>query len=359
LPSALPDSGDLLVLGLMSGTSLDGLDIVLVRFEWNKKMEFEVQSAKTFEYSQEWKERLGASMTLSGLELQQLDVDLARWMSSRVIEFLEKGSKIKVEFLASHGHTIFHQPESGFTSQIGSGAILSILTGIPVVCDFRSQDVALGGQGAPLVPKGDQDLFGDFAACVNLGGFANISSVRGNERVAWDICPVNVVLNSLAKKEGLDFDKDGKLASKGSLIQPLFDELESLEYYQLHAPKSLGMEWVKVHVRPLMEKFKKSPTKDILRTYCEHVASQISKSLENVEGDVLFTGGGVWNAFLMKRISDLSSCKVKIPKRQIVDFKEAIIFAYLGLLRWYGLENVKSSVTGSKSDHSAGAIYLA
>lgn len=357
LPLGLPSNGELTILGLMSGTSLDGLDLALCRFSWNNKMGFDVLSATTIPYESHWHHRLQNAPSVNALEMSCLDVELGQWMAVQVNTFLAESNELHPQFIASHGHTIFHQPQMGYTLQIGSGAVLAAVSGRPVVCDFRSQDVALGGQGAPLVPIGDRDLFGQFDACVNLGGFANVSMGANGERVAWDICPVNVILNKWAEELGRPFDDKGELATQGELNVDLLDALNKISFYQKSYPKSLGVEWVTDQMEPIFKAYSNLNTQDKMRTYTEHVSLQIGSALGKVTGPVLFTGGGVWNTFLMNRIQENSQCKVIVPQKKIVEFKEAIVFAYLGLLRWYGVPNVLRSVTGASRDHVAGSIY--
>lgn len=358
LPKGLPSNGELIVLGLMSGTSLDGLDLALCRFSWNNKMGFDVLSATTIPYEAHWRHRLQNAPGLNALEMSELDVELGQWMATQAHSFLNGNKELRPQLIASHGHTIFHQPHKGYTLQIGSGAVLAAKTNIPVVCDFRSQDVALGGQGAPLVPIGDRDLFGEFDACVNLGGFANVSMEVNGKRIAWDICPVNVILNKWAEELGVPFDDEGINALQGEVNEDLLEALDQIPFYQKSSPKSLGVEWVSDQMVPILRSDSKLSTRDKMRTYVEHIAIQIGSSLDRTDGRVLFTGGGVWNTFLMDRIQKNARCKVIIPQKDIVEFKEAIVFAYLGLLRWYGAPNVLKSVTGSSKDHVAGSFYL-
>jgi anhydro-N-acetylmuramic acid kinase len=266
---------------------------------------------------------------------------------------------LEVDFIASHGHTIFHQPESGFTSQIGDGSAIVAETSIPVVCDFRSMDVARGGQGAPLVPIGDALLFGDHKARVNLGGFSNLSVGNANELQAFDICPVNIVLNHLCNRIGKAYDHGGELAKSGQIIPELLVKLNQLKYYQQLPPKSLGLEWVQKEVFPLLDSSEK--VDDMLRTMVEHAAIQISKTINKYCSDKdssLFTGGGSLNDFLMERIRDLSQSKIVIPNSEIIEMKEAIVFAFLGLKRFLGEENILASYTGASKNSISGALYL-
>jgi anhydro-N-acetylmuramic acid kinase len=231
------------------------------------------------------------------------------------------------------------------------------VSGYRVVYDFRSADVAKGGQGAPLVPMGDHLLFSAYRYCLNLGGIANISTVSGNQRVAWDIVPANMVLNLLASRLGYLFDRDGQLAAEGALIPELLNQLEELAYFSSPPPKTLGREWMEHYLLPLLDQL--YSVKDILRTYTEFVAMQINKEASANDGDlILVTGGGTWNRFLTERIASLTNAQLVIPEKTLIDFKEALIFGFLGLLRYLNLDNVFGSVTGAPRDHSAGSIAL-
>jgi len=360
------------IIGLMSGTSLDGLDIACCRFEqventWNYK----ILQAGTIPYSREWKKRLQQLDSRSAAELARTDCDLGHLMGSLAREFMQRHS-ITVDFIASHGHTIFHQPNLRWTTQIGKGAVIAAETGLPVVCDFRTTDVALGGQGAPLVPIGDQLLFSDFSYCLNLGGFANISFERKGHRIAFDICPANIVLNTLASQAGHSFDNNGDLARSGSLLPDLLESLNQLSYYHQPPPKSLGKEWVEKHIWPLLrdpESGIRDPGSDIadhasriadlLHTFCEHIAIQVGKNTgKNRVDKLLITGGGALNQFLVERIRHHTIPQVILPDLLTIQFKEALIFAFLGLLRWRNEINILSSVTGARRDNIGGAIYM-
>src|SRR5690606_10401585 len=264
-------------------------------------------------------------------------------------------SIVEVDFVASHGHTVFHQPEAGYTLQIGNLPEIAAHLNLKVICDFRVDDVALGGQGAPLVPIGDALLFAQYDYCLNLGGFANVSFVEGSRRIAFDICAVNTVMNHLVAPLGLAYDKGGEIASRGNVDQELLKELQSLPFYQKAYPKSLGMEWVKSDVFPILEAYDLK-VEDLLRTYVEHIALQLS-AIFKPNTTVLATGGGAYNSFLMQRTATLSSANIHIPDPLIVDFKEALIFGLLGVLKLINQVNCLSSITGASKDHSSGRIY--
>lgn len=342
-------------LGLMSGTSLDGLDICIAQFEktenrWN----FQILEAETIAYSEKWEENLKNAVSFSSEELLALNVDYGFYLGKTVNDFL-KSKKIKsVDLIASHGHTVFHQPHRKFTLQIGDGRALKLETSIPTIYDFRSQDVLMGGNGAPLVPIGDELLFSEYEACLNLGGFSNISFNKNNKRIAFDICPVNIILNQLSLEFGKKYDENGNLAKTGSIDSQLLQQLNSLDFYQQQPPKSLGIEWCFENIFPLLKKY---AAQTLISTFTEHVAKQISKVFnENKLKNVLFTGGGTYNQFLIERIQAHTSTEIIIPSKEIINFKEALIFAFMGVLRQNNEINVLSSATGSSKDHSSGVI---
>ncbi len=344
------------ILGLMSGTSLDGLDLCLVKFtDQNESLEFDIRATKTVKYTREWTEKLKVATTLSTEQLLELDFDFGELIGHEVNNFL-KESKEDIHFVASHGHTVFHQPEKGYTLQIGNGFAIHNTTNYPVIFDFRSLDVALGGQGAPLVPIGDKMLFSDYTACINFGGIANISFEAEGKRIAFDICPVNMALNELASELNVAFDNGGELAKKGSVIPDLLAAMNQLDYYRLTGPKSLGIEWYNAYFKPLIDN-STYPVHDKLRTVVEHIAIQVSESIKAIpKGDVLVTGGGAYNTFLVERIRDKSHHNIIVPDGEQVEFKEALIFALLGYLKFKGQTNVLKSVTGAKKDSSSGIL---
>jgi anhydro-N-acetylmuramic acid kinase len=343
------------IIGLMSGTSLDGLDIVYVKFQKSDYANFEILLAETISYSDIWKKRLQNAINLDKNGTYVLHNEYGVFLGIKTKEFISKNNIQKLDFIASHGHTVFHQPEKGITLQVGDGEEILKATNCTVVADFRTQDVQLGGQGAPLVPIGDRLLFSGYQACVNLGGFANISYERNDLRIAFDICPVNIVMNYYSNKMGLEYDDKGALASKGTIHQGLLKELNSLTFYSKKPPKSLGLEWVQQYVFPLVDKYKLD-SHNILRTFLEHVAHQISQIIQPFD-TILFTGGGVYNDFLIKRIEDIGKNNIIIPADDIINYKEALIFALLGLLKLQGQVNCLSSVTGAQKNHSSGKIF--
>jgi anhydro-N-acetylmuramic acid kinase len=357
-------------VGLMSGTSLDGLDLVAVEFwQTGEKWQFKIEAAETLEYSAERKNRLKNAPELSGVELIQLHTEYGRFLGSETKRFIAE-NHFQPDIIASHGHTIFHQPEKGFTFQAGSGFEIAAVTGITTIADFRSGDVALGGQGAPLVPVGDRLLFSEYEYCLNLGGFANISFEKNGKRIAFDICPVNIVLNHFAEKQGFAFDKNGELGLKGKVNVELLNNLNQMDFYRVEPPKSLGREWVEQVFMPVLSDFEITE-EDKLRTIYEHIAQQIAGIIGRGEGEVggkdkgegrgggriLVTGGGAFNAFLIELISGKTPVELVIPANEIVNFKEALIFAFLGVLKIRGEINCLASVTGASRDSIAGLTY--
>ena len=342
-------------IGVMSGTSLDGVDLVYVSFNNDVYSDFEIIYAKTIPYSNEWKLLLQNALFSNKDDLHQLDKTYGEYLGGIINDFILSNKIDTVDFIASHGHTIFHQPEKGITLQIGSGEMIALKTNKKVVCDFRTQDVKLKGQGAPLVPIGDELLFANFDFCINLGGFSNISFKKDNQRIAFDICPVNIVLNHYANKIGLEYDNSGGVASKGAVNSLLLEQLNNLGYYEKQYPKSLGLEWVQRHIFPLIDELE-TDISSILRTFVEHIAFQISRIVKN-SNSVLYSGGGVFNSFLIKRIELLTNTKIKLPNQEIINYKEALIFSFLGLLKINNQINCLKSVTGAQKNHSSGVIF--
>lgn len=342
-------------IGLMSGTSLDGLDICHTKFvKQESNWSFEILKSETIPYSFEWEKSLRNAIQLSSEELLKLNVDYGFYLGEKTQEFISKNKIINLDLIASHGHTVFHQPQNKFTLQIGDGRAIKSKTDKTVIYDFRSQDVIFGGNGAPLVPIGDELLFSNFDACLNLGGFSNISLKQNGRRLAFDICPVNIILNDLAIKIGKKYDENGDLARTGTINENLLEELNQLEFYSDKAPKSLGIEWIHQNILPLIENQK---TEDLLATFTEHSAVQIAKIFNEFEiKNVLITGGGTYNNYLIEKIKAKTKTEIHIPKKEIIEYKEALIFAFMGVLRSLSLNNVLSSATGSLSDHSSGLI---
>lgn len=345
-------------IGVMSGTSLDGIDIAYTSLKFDKNWSFSLIRAVTIPYSNAWLKRLSQLSTLDTKDLRSIDVIYCEFLSQTIREFITTNQITNLDLIASHGHTAKHLPHENYTYQIGNLPEITTYLNHTIVCDFRVQDVEFGGQGAPLVPVGDQLLFSNYDYCINLGGFSNISFERNNHRIAYDICPVNTVLNALSQRLNVEFDMYGNLAKSGNLNASLLNELNLLEFYGMPFPKSLGIEWVQQCVWPILNRYNSS-TEDLLRTFVEHVAIQIAintKFIKNAK--LLFTGGGTLNTFLMDRISFFVDGNITIPDNMLVNYKEALIFALLGVLKLRGEVNCLKSVTGAKHNHSSGKIYI-
>jgi anhydro-N-acetylmuramic acid kinase len=339
----------------MSGTSLDGLDLALCNFrKENEVFHYKILQAQTFSYPPDLSQKLKELYYGNALFFCQIEVAFSIFIAQCVNQFLVS-SATKPDYIALHGHTVFHQPEVGLTKQIGSGAILSAKTGISTICDFRTTDVALGGQGAPLVPVGDRFLFSEYAACLNLGGIANISYNNNGTRIAYDISLCNIVLNYLATQQTLPYDDKGALAKKGSIHKKLLDDMNRPDFFAQHSVKSIGFEFFEKYYKPLLENYTIS-VEDKLRTMCEHVATQITYRLKGLP-NVLVTGGGAKNNFLIHLVKEKTKTKIIIPDEQLVDFKEALVFAFLGYLRIHEIANCLCSVTGATKDLCCGGIY--
>lgn len=347
-------------IGLMSGTSMDGLDLVDVSFFKDDKGEwrYELLHSQLLDYDKEWRRELQNSFHLSAPELVEFSARLGRFYAEKVNSFINEFSikKEDIDFIASHGQTIFHQPEKGYTLQIGNGPEIAVDVGITTITDFRTKDVALGGNGAPLIPVADQLLFGSQATSfLNLGGFANISFQKHGQTKSFDICPINIVINDLVKEVDLEYDSEGKLGAKGKVNEELLNQLNALPYYSDEGPKSLGWEWVEKEIWPLMTD--ELLLEDKVRTLYEHYVMQIDRVLVRHKlSSVFVTGGGAHNIFLIQLLQEKIKAEVIVPQKKIVDYKEAIGFAFLGLLRWLGKVNVWASVTGARSDSSSGII---
>lgn len=346
------------VIGVMSGTSLDGIDLCYVAFELNNNWQFKILQSKTYNYTNSWKKRLASLIYLTDNELHKIDVEYTQYTSQFIKGFISEFGISVIDFVSSHGHTAIHKPESLLTIQIGNRPELSDLINQKVVCDFRVQDVAFGGQGAPLVPIGDELLFHNYDSCLNLGGFANISFKKNNQRVAFDVCPFNYVLNFLSNKIGLAFDDAGTIARSGTLNKELLNQLNGLAFYNQKYPKSLGAEWVQAYFFPIINNCNIS-TKDVLKTCVIHFASQINEALflKDNKGKVLLTGGGTFNSFFLETLRQSSLHEIVVPNKEIINFKEALIFAFLGVLKVRKEVNCLKSVTGAFKDHASGKIY--
>lgn len=344
------------VLGLMSGSSLDGLDLCLAQFEYQHgRWHFHIDKAHTAPYPATLVDRLHKAHLASLPQLQELEVVLGGFFVEACRAFL--ADVAQPQLISSHGHTILHQPQAGYTLQIGGANQLAAAFKIPVACDFRTADVALGGQGAPLVPVGDALLFSDYAACLNLGGIANVSYTQNGKRLACDLAYANMALNYLSNQLGEAYDAGGLMAASGRYLPELHASLNAWDFYRLPAPKSLGREQFEGIIRPLLDQHGGEVT-DKLHTYNVHLAECIANSLSPLATDepLLITGGGAFNTFLLETLQKQCPLKLVVPHAELVAQKEALIFGFLGLLRYLRLPNVYSSVTGSQADHCAGAL---
>jgi len=356
---ALSSEKKKLGIGLMSGTSLDGLDIAACYYEENiDKYQYKVIEVTTVNYSETWKNRLQSAENLSGRALQELHIDFARFCANEVNKFL-KQHNLKPDFISSHGHTVFHQPQLGYTLQIGCGATIAAITGVTTIADFRQTDVAHGGQGAPLVPIGDLLLFNEYEVCINLGGFANISVKENGNMLAYDICPVNIVLNDLCKRINLPYDDQGIIAKNAKLNLNLLEELNNLGFYKQKPPKSLGAEWVRNKFTSIINQFENEMlVQDIIATITAHAAIQIANAIPSKTRNVLITGGGAHNTFLINSIQEKTRAQVHVPELNVINYKEAIIFGLIGLLRLNNKINILKTVTGAKKDSCSGLIHF-
>ena len=347
------------VIGIMSGTSTDGLDIASCNFYQlnDNQWEFTLEKAETYGYSKEWQHALSQAHKLDAFSLLQLNDKFGFYIGEKVNLFLKKNN-IRASLIGSHGHTVFHRPDAGLTYQIGSGKAIAISTGITTITDFRNEDVLKGGQGAPLAPVGDYYLFNNYRFRVNLGGFANISYEKEGKMIAYDICPANLLLNPMAEQHNKPYDKGGALAKSGAINQQLLQRLNNLDFYWKRPPKSLGREWLEETMKQVSNQIDKKPCNN-LATFTEHISTQIANAvnLSTLREKVLLTGGGAKNNYLVKRIKQKTHHQICVPDQDIIDYKEAVIFAFLAVLRKENITNVWSSVTGAKEDSCSGTIY--
>jgi anhydro-N-acetylmuramic acid kinase len=358
------------VIGLMSGSSLDGLDIAFVRFEETAgKWQFDLIEHACIPYPDTWRKNLTVLTGLSAKEYMLLHTAYGHYLGNCVNDFLEeKNLAYQVQLIASHGHTAFHFPSRHTTVQLGDGAAIAAVTGIRTISDFRSVDVALGGQGAPIVPIGEKLLFPEFDFFLNIGGIANLSA-NGEKFIAFDICPANRILNLLSAHTEKGFDENGQLASVGKPDEPLLSRLNEFSYYKQPFPKSLGNEFGLEQIYPVVQKAGLS-LQNALRTYVEHIVTQIKRSVLllkeelHLQGSLrmLITGGGAHNLFLFERLeaelTDAGIVCVK-PTDALINYKEAIVIALMGALRWREDINVLHSVTGASKDSINGAVWSA
>ena len=351
------------VLGMMSGTSLDGLDMAYCHiWEAEGDWAFELKDTHSIAYNAEMRNKLKEAISFPADTLLKLHNSFGSWLGKQAEAFVRE-NRLEVDFIASHGHTIHHQPENGFTFQIGSGQHLANVSGIKTICDFRTQDVALGGEGAPLVPIGDQLFFSMYDFCLNLGGISNVSFVKNGQRLAYDIGLANMILNHITQKVDLAYDEGGQRASKGKLNTDMLQRLNELEYYKLPFPKSTGYEWFVEEVVPIVEGTRDS-MENLLHTAIHHNCEQIARELKDNSSEghhtLFITGGGALNTFFTETLQEKlgDTVTMVIPEEKLIEFKEALVFALMGVLRLKERVNVLSSVTGSTKDSSSGVIYL-
>lgn len=347
------------VLGLMSGTSIDGLDLCACRFTLDKQWKFEIVEAETIPYSKNWQNQLLEAENCSGRRLTRIHCEYGSYLGKQAAHFIQK-NKLSIDLIASHGHTIFHQPKDGYTLQIGHGGYLCSESNLPSIVDFRSQDIAVGGEGAPLVPYGEKELFPTHSCFLNLGGIANLSIHSNKDCIAFDVTAANMVLNYLCNKHfDRSYDKGGELARIGKTNSDLFNQLNKIDYFSMKAPKSLGKEDVFRWIIPCIDTAIIT-AEDKLNTYVAHLCFQIKNALEmhgaSREDELLVSGGGALNTFLVQELQQ--RVKVKLPEKNIIEYKEALIFAFLGLNRLLEKTNVLNSVTGARKPVSAGSIFL-
>lgn len=358
------------VIGLMSGSSLDGLDISFAEFqEISGKWNYELLASACYPYNEDWGLRLKSAHTLSAIDYQLLHTEYGHYIGKEVKRFIQENAlEYKVQLIASHGHTTFHIPSKLMTGQIGDGASIAAVTGINVVSDLRAMDIALGGHGAPIVPIGEKMLLGDYDFFLNVGGIANISFNGNNKYVAFDICPANRVMNLVTLEDDKPYDEGGKMAREGNIDETTLGVLNTLEYYQDPYPKSLANSFGTDIVFPLLDNI--SSSHDRLRTYVEHIAIQIKDAVQLISTDfslsssgrkLLITGGGAHNVFLVERIREhLSALQVEVivPAKDLVEYKEALIMGLIGILRWREENNVLASVTGASRNSIGGAVWI-
>ena len=355
------------VIGLMSGSSLDGLDIAFVQLQENGgRWNYEILKADCYEYDDAWIGKLKNAVDLTALEYQLLHTEYGHYLGKQVNLFIEKNNlHHQVNLISSHGHTTFHVPKKLMTGQLGDGAAIASETLLPVVTDLRAMDVALGGQGAPIVPIGEKLLLGDYTYFLNLGGIANISANINDQFIAFDICAANRVLNMVAEEKNLLFDEDGKIAAAGKINNELLQKLNELEYYKRPHPKSLANNFGIETVFPIIKRSSLS-IEDAMTTYVEHIILQIKKAivscqLSDVSCRLLLTGGGAFNSFLIKRLKEVlkeMNIEIVVPEEKLIKYKEALIIALMGTLRWREEYNVLASVTGAKRNSIGGALWL-
>jgi anhydro-N-acetylmuramic acid kinase len=350
------------VIGIMSGSSMDGIDLALCTINSdNGKYTYTIDVSETYPYSEVWRLRLSQLRKADALSYAKTDVFYGHYLGHLVNDFIKKNS-LQVDFISSHGHTAFHYPEEMISCQLGDGASLSAICNLPVVNDFRAMDIAKKGQGAPLVAIGDDLLFSEYDFCLNLGGFANISGKVGEYRVSFDICPANILLNRVARDLNKEFDENGEIASHGAIQYGLLEELNDIDYYAMPFPKSLNRDWINNELWQIVKEGEKLSPENKMKTFVDHIGIQISKSIDYLSGKnsagkkVLVTGGGAFNPILMDHIRTHGEAEFIVPDETMVKYKEALIFAFMGVLRIENKENIIKTFTGAKSNSISGSL---
>lgn len=351
----------------MSGSSLDGLDIAFVHLnEVRGKWTYEIVCAECMEYTPQLTEDLRNAQQLDVSDFLRLHTGYGRFLGEAVNSFIEKHELWhQVHLVASHGHTVMHDPANNTTGQIGDGATIAAVTGLPVVSDLRNMDVALGGQGAPIVPIGDTLMFSEYDYWLNIGGIANITVPHNDTVLAFDVCPANQVLNGLAEREGQKMDKNGEMAREGTLLLDILADMNDEDYYEKEPPKSLSNEQAKELVFPILLQ-SKNDNKDLMHTAVRHIAEKIAEAVKKYpsgkeQSSLLVTGGGAMNVFLMEQLRDelvKLNTTLHIPDADTINYKEAIVMALIGTLRFREETNVLSSVTGASRDSIGGALWM-
>ncbi|XP_064473646.1 anhydro-N-acetylmuramic acid kinase-like [Ornithodoros turicata] len=363
------------VIGVMSGSSLDGLDIIYTRFSLTSSdcWEYNIQHCTCYNYSPTWIDKLKHATSTSALEYQLLNTEYGRYIGEYVLRFIrENRLDGKVHLIACHGHTVFHLPSQLTTSTLGDGATVAAVTGLPVVSDLRSMDVALGGQGSPIALTAERKLFGnEYQFFLNIGGMACLTYAGKNysDSFAVDVCPANQLLNLLANREGRAFDRSGEMAKSGKVSTRLLKDLDDFDYYKKSFPKSLGVDFGPEILYPLIQAHDLS-TADALQTFTEHICNQVAEVIRLVERTVkdglpqsskmLVTGGGARNLFLVDRLTERLKefrITVVVPNDELVKFKEALVTSVIGVQRLRGEENFIGEVSGASRSSIGGAFW--
>lgn len=358
------------IIGLMSGSSLDGIDLAHCSFESHgKNLHWKLNAASTLPFSKEWTNKLLELTQSNSKTLLAAHAAFGRYLGEQVNHFLQE-QQLNCDIVASHGHTIFHYPEEQFTFQLGDGAAIAATTGIPTIDRFRAMDMAFGGQGAPVAPIVDRYLFEGYDYYLNIGGIANISApIRDHRMVAFDIGGANQILDALAQIDGHSYDDKGKIAASGTPIPMLYDQINALPYFSESYPKSLGNDWV-LDQQTSVYLQHTGKTADKLSTACKQLAYQTAKAILQIQNQekqqksaykMLVTGGGAWNTFLIQQIRDacqkVCNLAIHIPSDEIIGFKEAILMALMGYLRMTKQNNCLATATGATQDSVSGSLH--